>query len=258
MSTEVKKSPWRDEFYVKAYQLARSGSSNGEIARVLKVKRRTFDRWIETKPALASALEDARGGVNKGTESFVSYIYKSLSPKNKVLWDQLEAAGNMNNPEVFIDRVMQSKGKRTKQQMWVHALIMSNFNGSEACRKVGIPKTTLDNWVRHDKAFVKLLEEIEWHRNNFFEDAFVSGVARGETALILHAAKTKLADRGYGSTKTVNVSVSGQIEHKQVNVGELLETLPVDYRTKLLSHMKALREARNEDVPDAEIVTPNS
>lgn len=248
------KPSWDDSYYVRCYQLAKTGMTNGEIARVLKVRRETFKNWVLTMPALAKALKEARGGVNKGTETFTSYVYNSLSPKNKELWDTLEKAGDASNPQAFIESTLSGKGKRTRQMMWVHALLNSNFNGSEACRKVGVPKSMLDIWVRHDEGFVKLLQEIEWHKKNFFEGQFIAGVAAGEAALVLHAAKTQLADRGYGSNKTVTVNVNGQVNHDhKVSVGEFLESIPVEDRAKMLSHMRALREAKSQ-VQDAEIV----
>lgn len=252
---------WKDRYYVLVYQYARTGCADGEIARLLKVRRTTFENWVMTKPALRDALARARGTKGeRGTESLHQYVYKNLSPRNKALWDELSKAAQMDNAQEFIDRIMLGKGRRTRQMMWLHALFTSNFNGSEACRKAGVPKTTLDQWVRTDPAFVDMLKEVEWHKQNFFEEGFIKAVERGETAAVVHAAKTQLADRGYGAKgKTVNVNVNGTVNHQHagLSINDLLEQLPVKERVILLNGMKALRAAQNpanQDVQDAEIV----
>lgn len=261
--TKKVKNPrkWKDRYYVLIYQYARSGCSDGEIARLLKVRRSTFDNWKLSKPALRDALARARGTKGeRGSESLHQYVYKNLSPRNKALWDELEAAWKMDNPYQFVEKIMVGKGRRTRQMMWLHALFTSNFNGSEACRKAGVPKTMLDHWIRTDPAFVDMLKEVEWHKQNFFEEGFIKAVERGETAAVVHAAKTQLADRGYGPKgKTVNVNVNGTVNHQHngLSIKDLLEQLPVKERVILLNGMKSLRAAQNpanQDVQDAEIV----
>src|SRR4051812_23628607 len=92
-----KKSLWRDEFYVRAYELAARGMNKTMIRKDLGVGPETWHRWNKTRPALRDAVEkghkavkDRETALSAGPEPFSEYIYRTLPPDLLPLWKALD------------------------------------------------------------------------------------------------------------------------------------------------------------------------
>lgn len=247
-------STWSDEMYVQCFQLAKSGLSDGAIARAIGVAPKTFVTWKKTKPALVQALAEGRKVPGETARTFQSYIYNQLPKKLRKVWKRIRACAKSNQIQKM-ESLLDGQGIRGRQQLFIHAYLSYNFNSSKACRAVNISQTTLKRWIQTDPDFGELLEEMETHKDNFFEDAFINLVKAGSEKAILAAAKMRLHKKGYGerTTKNVNVSVNGQISHGHVSVDDL--NLPLEHRQEMLKKLRERQRLLGPKIEDAEIVS---
>lgn len=257
---------WKDEYYVRIFELSRQGMSSNSIADALGISRTTFKEWKKTRPAVLDALKRGRTTPSQGkgsTETFLDYVYGRLPSHLKELWDQMKAYEKEENGEKKLEALLENQGKRTRQHLFIHALVSSNFNASEACRRVNITKACYEKWIRTDPLFLQLVEEIPWHKKNFFEGALIGLVAQGDSAATVFAAKTQLRDRGYDPKKVIEHR--GMIGHAHFDIQSL--KLPLEVRRTLLeaieneerSQQLALPagDTTDTDVQEAEVVEVN-
>jgi hypothetical protein len=228
---------------VKVYQLAKAGLGNLQIARALGVEYKTFWLWRDVHPEVQWALDEARKTDGKA-ETFLEYVYDHLPEDLQDSWREILKSDKQGG-SVVLEKMLKDKGRKGRQMLFLHALLHHNFNLSKACKAVMIPKTTLDTWLAADEEFSRLIEEMDWHKKNYFEDAFFQLVKEGNPSAVIYANKTYNADRGYGSKKVIekNVNVSGSIAHGHaiLDVSEL--DLPLEQRKKILQAMRAKKEA---------------
>lgn len=227
---------WNDEYYVEVYDLAKTGLSNTAIAEVIDVSYPTLKRWIASKPALRKALKKARNSdAHPGKpREFMEYIYKLLPPDVQEVWNQLTLFEKTKN-SIRKAELLKKQPDKIRQFLFIHALISSRFNVSEACRKVEVSKDTYDRWTLADAGFSKLIEEVLWHKANFFESALTGLVSQGDTSATIFANKTFNRSRGY-DTKT-EIHVTGNLLHGHVDLDTM--NVPLDVRRQLLDAARA-------------------
>lgn len=242
---------WKDEYYVTAFRLARQGMPNTEIARAVGVKERTFMGWVKDKPALKQSLHEARNNEG-GTLTFQEYVYKQLPGHLREVWDQLQLVEDAPNAVDRIEALLQNQGQKARQHLFVHALVSSNFNLSEACRMVNVSKKTFDRWCLGDPEFTELIDQIQWHKGNFFEGKFIQLVESGSEAAVIHAAKTFNSDRGYGAK--VKVTHEGTVRHDHEHTVNL-EELDLDLETLL--KIRDAQRSRTAIAEHVETVAPD-
>ena len=237
---------FRQTMYVTTYELARGGMSDEQIAGTLGVAGKTFRTWCARRPALRDALQRGREYREHGNEAtFHDYIYNHLSPEMRLLWDEINECEQLPNGYERVEALLSNHGKRTRQHLFLYALTQSMFNVSQSLRRLCIPRKTYETWRANDPEFTELMGEIHWHKQNFFEQAFITRVAAGDTAATIHAAKTVLRDRGYN--EKIEVEHTGNITTTEVvvNVAEL--DLDLDTRRALLQALQ--RRTANLDAP---------
>lgn len=238
---------WTNEFYVRIYCGAKEGLSNNAIARQIGVAKITFKKWVKKDPAVRDALELARSpNSRKGSEQLVDYVYKRLPDDLKKAWDRINGWSKEQNSQKRIDAYFANRGKNVRQSLFIHAFVVSNFNASEACRKVGISKATLDLW-KSEPQFQQLMDSIAWDKENFVEGALFKLVKKGDTSAVLFASKTVNAKRGYADVKTTNVEVKGQITHGVLDLNTL--KLPVKLRAEIMEVIRE-QQAKEEEKTD--------
>lgn len=237
---------WKDEFYVLAYDLAKAGMTDCSIAKALGVTQTTFDKWKREKTALANALatgrtkQDRVKGETQG-ETLQDYVYKRLPEALKELWDDLNSIDKINPGPERVERLLREQSKRVRQHLFVHALLMHAFNASEACRLVNISRPILQYWNATDPTFAELVQDILWHKKNYFESRLVELVQEGNPLVTMMVNRTLNRDRGYGDK--VEIKHSGSIDQKhQVTVKSL--NLSLDTRKELLERMRKVREGK--------------
>lgn len=217
------------------YVHARAGEDNVSIAKLLKVDYNTFLVFLKDE-GVAYALQKGR---EKSVTSFEDYVYESLSPEMRELWEKIEVFDGHRDGRELIEKLLENQGKTVRQNLWLHAMIFTRFNASEACRLVNVSYPTIREWKLKDPAFKQLLDEVQWHMKNFFEGSLTQQVAAGNILAVLFANRTVNKDRGYD--ERVKLEVSGRIDHAHyhyVAVDRL--KLKMETRVELLEAMREL------------------
>lgn len=224
--------------YVTAYQYARDGMSDEQTAKSLGVSGNTLRRWCTKDKALVDALERGRevdsGG--KTNTTFRDYVYRHLAPDLQKLWDEIDECAELENGVERVEALLHNGGKRARQHLFIHALTSSAFNVSASMHKMNMTRKTYDGWCANDPHFAELIDEMHFHKDNFFETAFMRRVQAGDTPAIIHAVKTKLRKRGYG--EKIEVEHTGTVKHEHhIDVSTL--GLPLATQRTILDAMRA-------------------
>lgn len=249
---------WSESNYVKAHQLSSQGLSKRQIAETLGVEWRIFVYWLRTKPALREAIESARKpNTNKHTklakqnngEGFVDYVYRQLPDHLRKLWGQLESWDSTDDPSArkqnyaeLVDRLFEVEGgKEARQSLWFHALVSSNFNANEACRKVNVSQSVVQNKWKKEPHFNELLRQLPLLKRAFAEGALMRLVAGGDTSATIFACKCLLPEI-YNPTKNVNINgtVKGMIGH--VDVTDVIKSMSIDRQKEVLEAMRQAKQ----------------
>lgn len=235
---------WKDEYYVTAYELARSGMSENKMSKNLGVSTVTLRSWKKKNEALRDAIDRGRNSQGKmTTQKWFDYVYQKLPANLMKIWDEIQDLESQPNGIQKIESLLETNGKRARQHIFLHALVTANFNVSRACSICNIPRRTFENWVTNEPDFSELMNEINVHKKNFFEASLVGLVARGDSAATIFVNRTYNRDRGYN--EKVDVNVIGKIEHEHVHAHISIDELELglEVRTEIL---KAIRK-RNQD-----------
>lgn len=249
---------FNESFYLKAYELSKSGMSNKRIGETLGVGRRQFLTWLRKKPAFKEAIERGRkGSTHKEVSNFREYVYDQLPDNLRRVWNDINQFEVEPNGLSRIEAMLEDKGSKVRKHLFLYALVHANFNASLACKKVNVPFSTFKGWCEHDPEFQDLIEEINIHKGNFFEGALIGLVAQGDTQATVFANRTFNANRGYNPKSTVDVNINGQLNHKVgvVRVDDL--NLSLETRRQILeaTRQKMLpAPSPAQTIQDAEII----
>jgi hypothetical protein len=243
---ERKIRKWKPIYLVQIYRMVRLGISDVDICKGLKISRQALWLWNKERPELREAIALARKEL-ADHESLPAWIYSRLTPELKVLWKKIQNFEKEPGGTGIarIELLLQDEGKRTRQQLFLYALCVSRFSPSLAMKKVNIAKRELDYWIANDLEFAQLVEEVQWHKGNFFEDALVKLVKEGNPAAILFANKTFNGVRGYAPKSQVDVNVSGQVMHGVLDLGDLMPLLTEATRLELLTAIRRRDAEKN-------------
>tara|TARA_A100000171_G_scaffold53079_1_gene76404 strand:- start:68185 stop:68991 length:807 start_codon:yes stop_codon:yes gene_type:complete len=197
---------------------------------------------------LAKKIADEKRG---SAASFSNYVLQSLSPEAKDTWDQIDFWREGLSGQEQIREILSGKCKRVRQEIFVHALLNTSFNLSEACRLSCTPHTTLRTWQERDLEFRQMMEEIEWHKKNFFEGSLIALVEQQHPGATIHVNETINADRGY--SKRLNIHHTGD---GSAGGGISLEMLNLPEEMLLFIHnrMKELQEQADAMEAEAQVV----
>lgn len=274
---------WSPEVIIDVYRYARLGLGDIKIGNRLKVTYTTFKIWRRSKPEVRKALEAGRKDYEadkkreaelermrkeelqkleqkelENRDSLKDFVLERLSPEVRMAWDRIHQAattasydGQTEDPHESY-REIQRLNRFNRQHLFVYALINSDYSMTEAARRCGISGSTIDLWLK-DPTFRKLMDEVQRHKYDFFETAFVRLVKMGDPKAIIHAAKTMLKNRGYGTE--VKVSVDGRVKHDHRHKVTKVSDLPLDLETKLkIRDSFRKTQALPAHDPDGEVV----
>lgn len=233
-----RKTKWDERFILKAYLYKKSGMEDKGIYTLLGISQPIFNIWLRTKPAFKEAYDE--GARNRQEEgNFRNYVYKRLPPDLRDTWDRINLCENSPSGVARVEAILSESGTVARQHLFMYALVDANFNPSEACRKVCVSKHVLDSWVSNDPDFARLLDEIHWHKGNYFESALVDAVGSGDIPSIIFSNKTFNRDRGYGESVKVEVNKTVTVNATIKNEITLnLSTLSIEKRKQILAILK--------------------
>jgi len=232
-----KRTIWNDSFIIRAYELIKSGLTEAQAARALGISKPTFLDWERKKKSFRSAVQLGRNAYRNGNGqvlSFRDYVFQRLSANLKELWNKINKLDEADSGVEKIEAILSGQGKEVRQHLFIYSWTASNFSISQALRKVNISRSTFDLWKNKDPDFAALVDEIDWHKKNFFEDHLCTLVAGGDTTATVFANRTYNRQRGYN--EKFDVEVSGGLQNTVVNVEEM--NLPIDVRKEILKSLR--------------------
>lgn len=247
MKTKTKKSrlvKWDDKFYITIYQLASEGLTNKDICKVLKVEPSTFNKWRRGDEVIDYALLQARGKKTRGNNTLQDHIFGHLSPRNQKLFKKITRIVKEPNGIRRVNKIFANRGENIRKEMFLYALANTYFDPSRAMRKVGLPKKMLDKWIEEDPQFASMVDEISYHKGNFFESKLVQLVDEGDPNVTMFANRTFNKDRGYADK--VQVEHSGKVDHVHHQLVDITQ-LPLKLQKAVYRAMEDLdREEKKE------------
>jgi len=215
---------WKNKFIIEVYELAKSGMTESQIANTFGISLPTFRVWEKKKPIFKMALQQGRKQnkkPNNKTFNFSDYVYKRLSSDLKKIYDRINKFDKEKNGIEKIEALLAKRGKTVRQHLFVYAWTRSNFSLSNALRKVNISRSTFEHWKKTDPDFIKLVEEINWHKKNFFEDSLSNLVASGDTSATIFVNKTYNRDRGYHDKIDIGLNVDANVNVNMIDLNKL-------------------------------------
>ena len=212
---------WKPEYLKIIKKLVRDkGLSNYQISKRLKVTSTTLQNWIRKNPELKRTIrkgkderkvkqkkKDKKQHILKQLESFPEYVYKRLDPRVQAYWDVINEFDKTQSGVEKTEALLKKGGKYIRQSLFVHAWIVSNFKISFALRKTNIGRTTFEKWKR-DPEFLQLIQDIDWYKGNFIEEALMDLIVMRDTSAIIHASKTFNRKRGYNEKLEIEANVT--------------------------------------------------
>jgi len=196
-------------------------TNHAKIAAVIGLSKDGYDKKVARHPELQMARRMAEEKRAK-THTLEDYVLHNLSPEARAVWEEIQFWDDARGKLDKINDILEGRTVRLKQEIFIQALISRGYNNSEACRLSGVSRNTVDGWKRNDMHFLQLLEEIEVHKCDFFEQSLVDLVAEGNPAAVMFANRTKNAHRGYNEKLTVEhggqVGVSFNIEQLDLSI----------------------------------------
>jgi hypothetical protein len=203
-----------------------------EIYNALGCSKAQLERWTRDNPELLEAKQLAEERRKKG-QFFSEYIVGRLSPEARDCYDKISFWAAHESAASKIDKILEGKSKKLRQELFVHTLASTCFNVNEACRLTGINSAILGKW-KEDFEFRTMVSEIEFAKNNFIEQGLMDLIQARHPGAVLFANKTRNRDRGYG--EVVAHEHSGTIQHAALNIDEL--ELSVECRRELLQAIR--------------------
>ncbi len=245
-------SKFKTAYIKKAKRLIKEqGLSNHKIAKELGVSPATFQTWVRTKKELRTTLRKTREGVEatkkrkvvklkqlKQLKTFPEYVYKRLDPDVQEYWDRLKQFDKSKSGILKIEALLDRGGLYVRQNIFIHAWIVSGFKISHALKKANITRTTFERWCETPQ-FKQLVDDIGWYKGNFFEEALMDLVAMRETSAVIHANKTYNRGRGYNEKTEIQVDV------KQTKENEF-DSLPMNLKKRIRAHYRKKQQQEKE------------
>jgi hypothetical protein len=241
MKTKTRnKKSWKNKMYVDAYIFSSQGMNDAQIAGMFGVSGSCIKLWKEKRPTFRYAIEKGRGKVAENSvASYHQYVYQRLPTHLQELWNKIEESELQDNGIDKIESMLANNGKYARMHLFMYAFSASNFNPSEACKKVNITFATLRRWERTEPGFLELLDQMLEHKKNFFEACLVKAAKKGDVNAIIFANKSLNKDRGYADTAKVEHTgtIKHEHSHKLINLDDL--DLPLSVRKAILDALRA-------------------
>lgn len=243
-------SKFKPEYYLEAYTHAKQGASNRQIAKLLGVQVITFRNWRKEDPAFQAALDKGRGGKDRKEDVFIDYVERHLPARLRELWNKIFAY-NKEKKIRKIECLLLRKGLRTRQRLFIHALIHCNFNMSRASRMLAMNNITPTRWIKEDPEFRDLINSIDNIRKDFWDEELYKLGKAGNPFIVWNVNRAINKDRGYGERTTVALEGSVKHSHAVVDVSSL--GLPPAQLQAILGALKA-KEQKALPPADGKIV----
>lgn len=202
------------------------------VASVFGMTPKALHEAIDTHPELKEAM--AIANENRGKGELGDYVVNNLSPKVRAVWDKITKMQTWEE----IEAVFKPYSVKIRQQLFCTAVLYTGHDNSKALRMVGISHSTLCKW-RQDPEFLQMLEELQWHKKQFFQKQLISLVNEGHPGAVIFVNRTVNADMGYSERLDLNVASAATATDYALDQLDL----PVDVLKVVLAAVEKKRKA---------------
>jgi len=213
------------------------------VAAALDTTTSVLVKWIERFPELKEARDFAES--QKKKQNLTTYMFEHLSPGTRKIWDEMMFYEDHKFSTEKFRKILEGKSKKIRQEIYLHALTMNGWNPSKASKIACVPMETAKTWVENDPIFRQILQEMEVHRKNFYENCLHDLAQNGNPGAIMFINRTLNANRGYNERMQINHQHSGEIRH----VGYRVQDLELSMATRK-EILKAVRARKIIDVEE--------
>jgi len=113
---------------------------------------------------------------------------------------------------------MEKGSKKERQKAWLEAYKAQLFNITEACKRIGIDRSTYYRWLDNDPDFGQAVQDAREEKLDFIEDQLLGKIAEGDTTAIIFALKTLAKHRGYVERQEIVGPVSPVLQPIDVKI----------------------------------------
>lgn len=238
---------WSDRNYVRAYMLALDGLPDCQIAEALGVSAVCISKWKADNKAFAWGLEVAR---RKAGNTLADFVYDSLPTDLREVWEELCMANKARDSFERVRDLFSRHGENVRKHMFVFAYLKKDMNENYACRFVGIPYHTYEQWLK-DKEFKSLMDRMPKIRGDYFESQLTKLVGHGDAGVTIFANKTYNAARGYGDVSKIELKTPNVPNEEPVTLTQgMLKYATPEERRHLAKAGWILRELRKRQEED--------
>lgn len=223
------------EFIITFYHEYLMERNWAKVCAALEMKPTQLLRLIEKYPELQQAKALAES--NRHRPIMSNYIMRNLSPQARQTWTKLTTVDSQEE----IDALFKGRPERLRQELFCHAILHTGYDYSKACQMVGIDYRKMQSW-KSDLDFCQMLEEIKWHKKNFFEKGVLNLVAEGHPGAIIFVNRTVNRDRGYAE-EVPDAEIKDQLDY---GLDELELDLPTMKKVLEAIEKKKKRDAEEE------------
>jgi hypothetical protein len=160
--------------------------------------QKIIERHSELQLAMTMADESRKKGI------LANYILSNLSPQARAIWDKITKLSTYEE----VDACFKNKPLKLRQQLFCTAVLYTSHDYAKALRIVGVPYGDFMRW-RTDPEFSQMLEELQWHKKQFFHKSLMGLVAEGHPGAVIFVNRTVNADMGF--SERLDLNVHGQV-----------------------------------------------
>lgn len=199
----------------RVYDYAKMGMRLPSIATACKVNLKTMRKWKRVHPELKVAYSLGRSASKrKAGDAYHKFVFQRLSKPMQKVWKRVTRYQRLHDRRERVELIFAKRGEAVRKHLFIHAVTVTNFNITKACKLLNVNKSMYDGWIASDPEFIKLLDELKFHQKNFYESKLLEACDNNEASAITFANRTFNADRGYGNKLEVNHT--GTVTHHNV------------------------------------------
>lgn len=188
------------EFIITFYDCYVRERSLRTVAAAMGMRETQLSLLLKKHPELDQARDMAE--MNRNKSALKNYVLNTLSEDARLIWDKI---ANLSSLEA-IEGILKNRPTKVRQQLFCHAILHTGYDISKACAMVGVNRNMIEKW-KQDLEFLQMLEEVQFHKKNFFEKALIGLVSDGYPGAVIYANRTINRDRGYDEKITVESNI---------------------------------------------------
>jgi hypothetical protein len=131
-----------------------SGKGAPELWKEVGMEKRRFQRHLNHPDwKLARGMAQKHKDARTREATFGAYVFKHLSEEAKKVWEELQFWAEHDDAQLQITRLMTGRGRKVRQELFIHALVSTHYDISRALYLTGLSKMCLEKWIQQDLEF---------------------------------------------------------------------------------------------------------